>query len=388
MKCDEKMRDEIFKHYLHESYAALQEHGKVDLIVWPETMFRYTLITQTPDYAKPSQYADWPTDAFRRRLKEVALDGRECMAEMAKRLDAALLVGVDRQHFGPDDVHYFNSAAYVSRNGELLGYYDKMRRVMFGEYVPLADRFPWLQKLTPLSVSISPGQRPAMFVLGKLRIAPNICYENVLSHEVRAQINELRTRGEEPNAIVNLTNDGWFWGSSELDMHLASGVFRAVECHKPMLIAANTGFSAWIDGDGRRGSSRSAARRRLAVGRSPRGPAEQLVSGPRRLARGACLAGCLVLAAAGSRKNATTISSPRRRNGKEFEVFSVQFSVFGWAAQTSPPLPPGEGPGVTAFSDEYRRTRVVSGRTGPHPNPLPAGEGTEKHGVLHQSPNP
>jgi apolipoprotein N-acyltransferase len=28
-------------------------------------------------------------------------------------------------------------------------------------------------------------------------------------------------------------------------------VFRAVECRKPLLIAANTGFSAWIDGDGR-----------------------------------------------------------------------------------------------------------------------------------------
>jgi len=36
-----------------------------------------------------------------------------------------------------------------------------------------------------------------------------------------------------------------------LDIHLACGVFRAVEFRKPLLIAANTGFSAWIDGDGR-----------------------------------------------------------------------------------------------------------------------------------------
>jgi apolipoprotein N-acyltransferase len=34
-------------------------------------------------------------------------------------------------------------------------------------------------------------------------------------------------------------------------MHLVCGVFRAVECRKPFLIAANTGFSAWIDSDGR-----------------------------------------------------------------------------------------------------------------------------------------
>jgi apolipoprotein N-acyltransferase len=50
---------------------------------------------------------------------------------------------------------------------------------------------------------------------------------------------------------VNVTNDGWFWGSSELDLHLICGVFRAVECRKPLVIAANTGFSAWIDSDGR-----------------------------------------------------------------------------------------------------------------------------------------
>ena len=51
--------------------------------------------------------------------------------------------------------------------------------------------------------------------------------------------------------LVNLTNDGWFWGSSELDMHLICGVFRAVECSKPMLIAAKTGLSAHIDSAGR-----------------------------------------------------------------------------------------------------------------------------------------
>ncbi|MEK6248975.1 MAG: apolipoprotein N-acyltransferase, partial [Planctomycetales bacterium] len=46
------------------------------------------------------------------------------------------------------------------------------------------------------------------------------------------------------------TNDGWFWGSSALDMHLICGVFRAVEMRKPLVVAANTGFSASITPDG------------------------------------------------------------------------------------------------------------------------------------------
>jgi len=144
---------------------------------------------------------------------------------------------------------------------------------MFGEYVPWADYFPRLQQLTPLPVSVTAGRQPEAFFLpivsGTLRvpsvgtrsvpdtfpggvwIAPNICYESVLSHVIRRQITKLAEQDREPDVLVNLTNDGWFWGSSELEMHLACGVFRAVECRKPLLIAANTGISAWIDGDGR-----------------------------------------------------------------------------------------------------------------------------------------
>jgi apolipoprotein N-acyltransferase len=74
--------------------------------------------------------------------------------------------------------------------------------------------------------------------------------------------------GRRPDVLVNLTNDGWFWGSSELDMHLAAGIFRAVEVRTPLVIAANTGFSAAIDGSGRllaRGPRRAAAPLRVTV---------------------------------------------------------------------------------------------------------------------------
>jgi apolipoprotein N-acyltransferase len=102
-----------------------------------------------------------------------------------------------------------------------------------------------------LPISLSAGDGPASFPVAGLRVSPNICYETVLPHVIRRQVRDLAEQGEEPDVLVNLTNDGWFWGSSELDMHLACGVFRAVECRKPLLIAANTGFSAWIDSDGR-----------------------------------------------------------------------------------------------------------------------------------------
>jgi apolipoprotein N-acyltransferase len=84
-----------------------------------------------------------------------------------------------------------------------------------------------------------------------VRYTPSICFESVLPQTIRGQVVALRAQGQPTDVLVNLTNDGWFWGSSELDMHLTCGVFRAVECRKPLLIAANTGLSAWIDADGR-----------------------------------------------------------------------------------------------------------------------------------------
>ena len=131
-----------------------------------------------------------------------------------------------------------------------MAQYNKMHPVMFGEYIPLADWFPFLYRITPLTGGLTTGTKAVSQKLGDFRYAPNICYETVIPHMIRRQILQLRGQGEEPDVMVNITNDGWFRGSSELDMHLACGVFRAIEMRKPLVIAANTGFSAWIDGDG------------------------------------------------------------------------------------------------------------------------------------------
>ena len=50
--------------------------------------------------------------------------------------------------------------------------------------------------------------------------------------------------------LINVTNDGWFWGTGMLDLHFRCGVFRAVENRKPLLVVANTGISTWVDGNG------------------------------------------------------------------------------------------------------------------------------------------
>ncbi|HEY5311546.1 MAG TPA: apolipoprotein N-acyltransferase, partial [Pirellulales bacterium] len=162
-----------------------------------------------------------------------------------------MLLGVEAIDYTSAGYERYNSALLVEADGRFGPRYDKSHPVPFGEYVPLAKRFPVLYRLTPLGSGIEWGTRTTAFSVAGYRLAASICYESALAHVIRRQVVALGARGEEPDVLVNLTNDGWFRGSSELDMHVACDVFRAVECRKPFVIAANTGFSASIDSVGR-----------------------------------------------------------------------------------------------------------------------------------------
>jgi apolipoprotein N-acyltransferase len=243
MKYDPKESDRIFEQYYSLSRQALREHGNLDLIVWPETMFRGPWLSFDKDF-RPSAEASWTPN-------EAEAVSRRNVKRLARALDTPILLGVDSWHYRPAGTDRFNTALLADREGNVVGRYDKCHLVPFGEYVWFAETFPWLYKLTPLAGGSKAGAGPQSMELGGVRYAPNICYENTIPHLIRRHVAQLRSLGREPDVLVNLTNDGWFWGSAELDMHLACAVFRAIECRKPFLISANTGFSAAIDSTGR-----------------------------------------------------------------------------------------------------------------------------------------
>ena len=248
-----KMQPESFQ-LIHDSYLKLSHEAvdmaardgrPIDLIVWPETMFRGTLISIDKE-------AKLPEGVSPERAAEKIAEVNALVEITAHELGAPLLLGVDRMNFRADGrSERFNSALFVTADGRQLGHYDKNHLVMFGEYVPFAESFPFLYRFTPLPGGLAAGHGPYAEKVHGLRYAPSICYETTIPHVIRRQVVELREANNEPDVLVNLTNDGWFHGSSELDLHLMCAVFRAIECRKPVLIAANTGFSAWIDADGR-----------------------------------------------------------------------------------------------------------------------------------------
>ena len=308
-KLDPEKFDEIHRRYRALSEEAVREHSrprKPDLIVWPETMFRHPLIEFEPD-AQPPEWWEHSAEDLRRVLPFWAAESRMRLAEIPRELGTAMLLGVDTIRYTAAGPRHSNSAVLVDparhQGDELAGRYDKMHLVLFGEYVPFAEYWPWLQRLTPLPFSSAAGTRPAALdvtsPLGTLRVSPSICYENVLPHVIRRQINALAKAGREPDVLVNLTNDGWFWGSSELDMHLVCAVFRAVEFHKPFLVAANTGFSAWIDGDGRIRAQGPRRQKGIVLAEVAPDPRSSWYLQYGDWPAGCCLAGCGILALVG-----------------------------------------------------------------------------------------
>ena len=264
LKHDPGAAGAVLRHYDDLTTAALDQGSRPDLIVWPETMWRYGLLEIAPEEVLPAEIVEQtlgPVEAgddessrqarCRRALAQERLD---LLAAYARRYGTHWLVGLDRQVVSPNvpgGMQNFNTALFLDPIGRPLGRYDKIYPVMFGEYVPLAEQYPWLYRLTPLPGGLTAGKTPVAERVAGYWLAPTICYETTLPGAVREVVRTLQKQGTRPDVLVNLTNDGWFWGSSELDMHLASAIFRAVEVRTPIVIAANTGLSASIDGCGR-----------------------------------------------------------------------------------------------------------------------------------------
>jgi apolipoprotein N-acyltransferase len=161
----------------------------------------------------------------------------------------------------------YNSAFVFGPEGGIPGRYDKIHRVLIGEYVPFRYgpfRFVylWLNQFLPFGssdyeYSLTAGTEFTIFTMKaasqdnkEYRFATPICYENVMPYIPRKFVT-----GEDGKKrcdfLLNLSNDGWFPNSGELPQHLVASVFRAVENRVGVARAVNTGISCFVDPDGR-----------------------------------------------------------------------------------------------------------------------------------------
>ncbi|MEK6559240.1 MAG: apolipoprotein N-acyltransferase [Planctomycetota bacterium] len=221
---------QILKKY---SDLSMGVKGKlIDLLVWPETMVP-GLLNINPELTG----------------RKIDMLSQFTAVQLAQDLNTNLLLGGLALTLVGDEQIYFNSAYYYNREGKLADRYDKIHLVPFGEFTPLKKYFPFLASLVPYEIGLTHSNRRTLFNLdthtgGSFTFGSSICYEDTVPSLIR----KFKKDGAE--FMLNITNDGWFCNSAELDQHLAIMVFRAVENRICMARAANTGISSFVAPDG------------------------------------------------------------------------------------------------------------------------------------------
>jgi apolipoprotein N-acyltransferase len=136
-----------------------------------------------------------------------------------------------------------NSALLVSPAGHPLSRYDKVNLVPFGEFVPWP--FGFVNKISTEAGDFAAGTRVVVAPVAGHRIGTFICYESAFPNFVRQFV-----RGG-AEALINVSNDGWFGRSAARRQHLLLARMRAAENRRWLLRATNDGITATIDPAGR-----------------------------------------------------------------------------------------------------------------------------------------
>ena len=141
----------------------------------------------------------------------------------------------------------FNSLMVFGQGGRLVGLYDKIHLVPFGEYLPFQATLEaiGLEQLTRIRGGFDVGVTPRPMLQAAGPAADRSA--DLLRGDFSA---ELVQGSERPAFMVNVTNDGWFGQTTGPHQHLHQARVRAVEEGVPIVRAANNGISAVIDAPG------------------------------------------------------------------------------------------------------------------------------------------
>ncbi len=196
-----------------EATHAIPDGAALDLVLWPEN----TIDVEVFDGS----------------------DIARAIATEAGRLDAPFAVGVTEDP-------RINSQIVVSADGDVVDQYVKVRRVPFGEYVPLRGVLEALgAPIEQIGRDANAGTGPAFVDLPDgTRLSVVISWEVFFAGRAREGVKA------GAQAILNPTNGASYTGTIVQTQQVASSRLRAIENGRWVVQAAPTGFTAIVDADG------------------------------------------------------------------------------------------------------------------------------------------
>lgn len=217
---------------VHQELSRKLQSLGAELIVWPESSYPYVLPREfeSDDHLTPARI------------------------RIRKGFDVPIVLGaltVEWSDDGKEARKVYNSALMLDGQGRMVGLFDKIYLLIFGEYIPFYDQLDFLKQVFKRHrmSNFERGREIKVFPFWhegeKFHLGPMICYEDIIPAFGR-KLARLK-----PNAFINVTNDAWFGDTSEPYQHLALAVYRSVENRIPMVRAVNTGVSSLIDSTGK-----------------------------------------------------------------------------------------------------------------------------------------
>ncbi len=209
-------KDKILEIYKNLTLGSIKKN--TDLVVWPETAIPFFF--------------------------NFEISKTENLKNFTKEAGIYLLTGSPSLQRDEDKNLLSNSAYLISDKGLAIGRYDKVKLVPFGEYVPLKNLLWFVGKMVVGIGNFFPGEEPKIMPHPRSPFGVLICFEIIFPDLARWNVQK------GARFLVNITNDAWFGKSAGPYQHLSKVVFRAIENRVPIVRAANTGISAFINQKG------------------------------------------------------------------------------------------------------------------------------------------
>ena len=257
-----------------------------ELICWAETMLFYGAtrdgLTRGSEDVSAQFFPDGEPDPQLLRSTVTAANGRTHNVSYVERLRAKIaydfktpaLIGTltsippeDRDVPWKQDTYdlrRYNTAMLFDAEGRVADSYDKRYLVPGGEYIPI-EEMPFIRKiiveyaegLQGYASRVEAGRRLTLFRIPSKAerlegrdwaFTSSICYEYAWPI-CYVELHEKPDRY--PDFHVNISNEGWFKQSAELDQAVDHCRLRCIESRVPMVRATNTGITCSIDATGR-----------------------------------------------------------------------------------------------------------------------------------------
>jgi len=210
-------RDVVDRHLV--ATGLLKQTDEIDLVVWPENAI---------------DVRDFTTSKIR----------DEIINEI-RRLDAPFAVGVTEDAA----TAFTNAQILVDRDGTETSRYDKVRRVPYGEYIPLRAVLESLgAPVDRIPRDAIAGSQPAILLVPQggtsVPVAVAISWEIFFS----GRVNDGVAAGGQ--VVLNPTNGSSYTGEILQQQQVATSQLRAIESGRFVVQAATTGYSLIVDPDG------------------------------------------------------------------------------------------------------------------------------------------